>query len=75
MSAKVIPLRNVTWLDLPADRVLEGAIGRMRGVVLMGYDNDGELYFASSFADGGEILWLAEVMKKKLLEIADDRPD
>jgi len=67
----VIPLGNVTRLDLPTDRVLEEAKGHCSdGVVVMGFDDDGSLYFASSIADGGDVLWLAEKMKKELLEIA-----
>lgn len=59
----------ITRLDLPADRVLESAIGKMEGVVLMGYDKDGSHYFASTFADGGEVLWLLEQCKKRLLAV------
>lgn len=72
MIDNVIPLGNVTRLDLPSDRVLEEAKRQIKGgVVIMGYDNDGGFYFASSIADGGEVLWLAEMMKKQLLEIGD----
>lgn len=69
---KVIPLNNVTKLDLPVDRVLESAKDQLEGVVLMGYDKEGEFYFASTYADGGDVLWLLENMKKKLLSIGDD---
>lgn len=69
MPGDVIPLGCVTRLDLPADRVLEGAVGRMEGVVLVGYDKDGDFYFASTYADGGTVLWLLEQCKKKLLEV------
>jgi hypothetical protein len=70
--SNVIPLGNITRLDLPADRILEQAIGKMDGVVIMGYDKDGAEYFASSYADGGYVLWLAEKMKKRLLEVSVD---
>ena len=69
MSAKVIPLGCITKLDLPVDRVLESAKGKLEGVVLLGYDNDGNSYFASTYADGGDVLWLLECAKKQLLEI------
>ena len=39
------------------------------GVVIMGYTTDGEEYFASTYADGSTVLWLAERMKKMLLEV------
>ena len=67
---KIIPLGGITKLDLPIGRVLESAKERLEGVVLMGYDNEGELYFASTYADGGEVLWLMENCKKQLLEIS-----
>mgnify|MGYP007002395784 CR=1 FL=1 len=58
----------VTRLDLPVERVLEQAKDQMAHVVLMGWDNDGELYFASTFADGGEILWLMEKCREALMK-------
>ena len=69
MTAKVIPLGCITKLDLPVDQILEAAKGKMQGVVLLGYDNNDELYFASTIADGGEVIWLLENAKKQLLEI------
>jgi len=68
MPNKVTPLGNITRLDIPPDRILEGAKGEMEGVVLLGFDNDGGIYFASSYADGGDVLWLLEMCKKHLLE-------
>lgn len=62
-------LGGETRLNIPADRVLEMAHGRLNGVVIAGYDQDGGTYFASSYADGGEVLWLLEKLKKQLLEM------
>ena len=71
MSAKVIPLGCVTRLDLPAERVLAmAAEADMQGVVIIGYTSDGEEYFASTYADGGTVMWLLERCKMKLLDIA-----
>lgn len=71
MTDNVIPLGNITRLDLPVDRVLEMAKGEVEGggVVVLGWDKDGEMYFSSSFADGGDVLWLMEKAKLALLEI------
>lgn len=66
MTAKVIPLGNVTRLDIPSERVL-AALPKLKGVVLMGYDEDGEEWFASSYSDGGMVLWLMERCKIKLI--------
>lgn len=69
---EVIPLGNVTKLDMPTDRVLDSVKGECSGgVVIIGFDDEGEFYFASSIADGGEVIWLLEMAKKKLLEVAD----
>lgn len=68
MSAKVIPFTGITTLDIPADRVLEQAVGRMEGVIVMGWDADGNEYFASSYADGCTVLWLLERCKTLLLD-------
>lgn len=68
-AAKVIPLHCVTSLDLPVERVLEAAKEQLEGVVLLGYTHDGEMYFASTYADGGEVLWLLEKCKLALLNV------
>jgi hypothetical protein len=67
MSAKVILFTGVTKLDLPADRILEINLGKLDGVVILGYDHDNNEVFASSYADGGTVLWLLERCKKRLL--------
>lgn len=72
MTAKILNFSGVTRLDMSPDSVLEPAIGRLESVLVIGYDKDGEEYFASSIADGGTVLWLLERMKKALLEVADD---
>lgn len=65
----VVPLGNITRLDLPTERILDGAKGSCTdGVVVMGYNEDGSLYFASSLADGGSVLWLLEMCKMALLD-------
>lgn len=68
-GAKIIPFTGITKLDLPPDQILEAAVGKMEGVVIMGWDAQGEEYFASSYADGGTVLWLLERLKKQLLEV------
>ncbi len=72
--AKVIPFKGITKLDLDPDTILESNKGKLEGVVIMGWDKDGNEFFASSYADGGTVLWLVERLKKALLEIADDQP-
>jgi hypothetical protein len=68
--ADVIMLDMVTRLDIPVERVLENAKDLVKDtVVVIGWDEDGGLYFASSKADGGDVLWLLEKAKQALLEV------
>lgn len=72
MKDNVVELDVVSTLDLPPERILEAAKENVAGgVVVVGYDADGEFYFASSFANGAEVIWLTEMAKKRLLEIGD----
>jgi hypothetical protein len=69
--SNVVSIGVITTLDSDPDRVLDEAKGKCDGgVVVMGYDADGEFYFSSSIADGGSVLWLMEECKKRLMEIA-----
>lgn len=69
--SNVIRLPCVTSLDLDPEVILDGAAGRLKTVVILGYDQDGEEYFASSVADGGTVIWLMEKCKKALLEVGE----
>jgi len=65
---ELISIGGITKLDLPADRILESAKGQMEGVVLIGFDKQGEIYAASTYADGGTVMWLLEMCKQKMLD-------
>lgn len=70
---KVVPFPGVTFLDIPVARILEGAAAKdLTDVCVLGWTRDGELYFSSSKADGGDVLWLLEKTKMLLLDM---RPD
>lgn len=72
MSENILVFDGVSRLDLPAERVLQSAIdAKIESAVVLGYDSDGEFYFASTKADGGEVMWLMEIAKKKLLEMIE----
>ena len=60
-------MSNVTRLNLPVDRILEGAIGKMESLIIIGYTKEGNEYFASTYSDGGDVLWLLERCKQDLL--------
>ena len=67
MSAEIFTFSGITKLDIPADRVLDAAKGNLQGVMVLGYDLDGNFYAASSYADGGNALWLLELCKQRLM--------
>lgn len=68
MTGDVIVWKGITRHDMPPDQILDRAKGNLKSVIVMGWDNDGEIYFASSAADGGDAMWLMEWAKKALLE-------
>ena len=66
----IIIWHGITKHDLPVGRVLDAAKEKaLESVVIMGWDADGELYFASSMADGGNVLWLMRKCEQALLEV------
>lgn len=71
LMGDVVRFGGITRLPLDPDVVLREAIGQISSVVVMGYDEDGDIYFASSEADGGNVMWLMELAKKRLLEVVD----
>lgn len=69
MSAEIITLGMETTLDIPTDRVLEAAVGKLSTVLVLGYESEtGEPYFAGSTADRAEAIFLVERFKKFLLD-------
>jgi hypothetical protein len=68
VSAEVFIFDGITKLDIPADRVLEQSVGKLQGVIVIGFDHEGEFYAVSSYADGGNAIWLLEVCKKRILD-------
>lgn len=70
--SNVVELPVVTRLDIDPQRVLAGALeAGMQQVVIVGYDKDGDEFFASSLADGADALWHLERAKMKLLKAGD----
>lgn len=72
MSAQIINFPGITRLDLPVTTVISQLeLANLESIVVLGYDISGNEYFASSEADGGNVLWLLERAKKKLLEVPE----
>lgn len=58
ITDKPVPVKNIL---LGADRA------NLKETIVIGFDEDGEFYFASSEADGANCLWLLEQAKLRLL--------
>ncbi len=67
----VIVMDGWTKLDIPANRVLEGAIDELDTAIVVGYDKDGNEYFATSIASIGDMLLILERAQKALLDYND----
>ena len=68
----VLKFTGITFLDMPPDTILEGALGKLESVIVLGYTNDGEEYFASSMADGADALWHLQRAAHKLICMPDE---
>ena len=71
---EVLKFRGKTSVYIDPDVILEQAKERLDEVFIMGFDKDGNHYFASSSADGGDLLWLMETFKTMLMsgELQDE---
>jgi len=69
-SAEIVDLDVVTLLDTPPEKILGKAQkADLQAAIVIGWNKDDEFYFASTYADGPEALWLLEVAKLRLLKI------
>lgn len=69
---KGVRFSGTTTLDLDPTHVLAAALERgLTEVVVLGYDGDGDEYFASSKSDGGDVLWLLAMAQKNLLDVVE----
>ena len=52
-----------------ADAVLEAAVGDFSELIVLGYDTDGNIdaRVTNGMIDGGEILWVVEEFKRRLM--------
>jgi hypothetical protein len=69
--AEILKFTGITFLDMPTDVILQSAIGKLESVIVLGYTNDGEEYFASSMANGADALWHLQRAAHKLLSMPE----
>lgn len=68
----VVVLSVDTTLDLPLERILDGAREHdLSDVLLCGYEPSGQFYIASQIADAAKLLVLLERAKAALLRQLD----
>jgi len=73
---KLISIGTVTKLDLDPDRILEMAKGKLEGVVIIGFQKeDGKVFAGSSYADGGDVMWLLKACESKMMRAVEDHLD
>ena len=60
-------------LDFDPDEALTGAVGLLKEVVIVGYEADGSLYFASNRANAPDVLWLLKQAEQILLSIEREK--
>jgi hypothetical protein len=68
MSAEIIIWPGETSLDLPLQRILDGAAAAdLKPCLVLGKDADGKFYIASTTCDAGALLILLERGKRLLM--------
>lgn len=69
----VVSLGGQTKLDVPPEKVLRGAIeAKLTEVVIVGIDENGKRYFATSMAYGPDTLWNLQRAIHRLMQVADE---
>lgn len=68
---EVVSFMGSTILDLSAYDVLEAAKGKLSRVIIIGVTKDDQDYHAASTSDIGDVFWLIERFKHKMMLIAD----
>jgi hypothetical protein len=72
MTSNVVEFSGVTKLDIPPDKLLNSAIGKLESVLILGYTKEGDEYFASSKADASEPIYFCERAKHRLMKMIDE---
>lgn len=75
MNGNVVEFNGITKLNIPPDRMLEKATGKLETVLILGVTKNGSEYFASSVADAAEAIFMMERAKHALMKIVDEMTD
>ena len=67
----VVHLPVVTTVDLPPDKVLSAALGRLTEVIIIGVDDAGAFYFAASTSDLERVLWQIKKAERETVTMGE----
>lgn len=75
---KVVKFRGITTLDVDPKDILEELLEMdLKGVVVVGYLEDGSEFFSSSWADAAQAVWALQrgiyQLNKKVDELAEEQ--
>lgn len=66
--SNVVDLPVLTRLNRDPAKALEQAISAdLEGIVVCGFTKRGDFFRTTSYADGGDVLWLLELLKRDLM--------
>jgi hypothetical protein len=68
VQENVIEGNFVTTLDIPCERVLDGAKGKLETVLVVGFDGEGGLYLAASTSDKMKLHYLASLAAREIMD-------
>lgn len=66
---EVVRFDDLTLQDLEPDVILEGACGKLSEVLVVGWDQDGDLYVASNHGYRPELLYLLKFAERFLMDL------
>lgn len=72
---KIIEFPGQTTNDIPVEKVLDHAKENLVDVVLVGYDENGNLFCASNVSSVHKIYWMIERLKITFLNSVLDKED
>lgn len=67
----VVSAPIISRVDCSADDTVREALGKLDAVVIVGYDREGNEYYASNVADGANALWHLQRGIHNLMTIVD----
>ena len=69
-NVEILPV--VTSLACPAERILKAALdANMKDVIVLGFDENDNLYFSASNPDAGNVFYHLEMARHRLIKICN----